>query len=229
MTTKPKTGIATSALEAREIKSPVKKNLPENKSPKITLEQLELCRRRVNNYRQTDAVAALIEHCENEPVMAKLNKVIVNIYALLAFVRQPDAQIAAFMSRNIQDIYTEAFDHFDVPAQERVTLLDDFKTKQTTVEVSLYINNLITEGIEKINNLPETVAMRDSMLAKGLLKTRGPLYNGTDIRERALLYFAALSADEKGKVIAEIESEHSPMLVRLTDKQFEKKRQAMGL
>lgn len=221
--------LPSTAYEVRELKAPKKVTSPSESEPESALTpamQLKLCLKKVNNYRQSAAIIRLIDLCEDEPLTVKMNKVLVNINAMLSFARLDDEKLAGFVTRNIIDLYNEAFDHFNIDKAERIKLLETRNvTTQTTVEVNSFISDLISKNIEKINSLPEVISFRDAMIARNKIADPGPLYTATDIREYAILYYAPLSFEEKTRLHQEIHAEYGMLMTRLTEDQYKKKLQ----
>ena len=188
------------------------------------VEQLELCRRRISNFRQTVALSEIISFCENEPLAAKLNKVSLNIYSMLHFASLPDDVVSEYMSKNLKDLYYDVFDYFHV-SKEEVDLIMESRGSSlpTTVEVNNFIHAVISQNIDRINNLPSSVRLKNDMVARGLMREETPLYSSADIRERAILYFADLPSIEKMRVISSIPMKYGFLLTRLNDKQYAKK------
>ncbi len=191
-------------------------------------EQIDFCRRKISNFRQTTALDTLINLCEKEPLAVKLNKVVLNINALLYFASISDEEMSAYMSRNIKDIYGEAFDYFGLEEDYKSELIEKRGSPHpTTVEVNAFINMVILWNVNRINDLPASQSLKSDLVDRGLMREDTPLYTSADIRERAIIYFATLNAQEKLKAMNEISSRYGFLLTRLNDKQYEKKIESM--
>lgn len=228
--TNKKSGIPVSLLDLKEIKASTPGPLPAKKveDPKLSFENqmraLELCRRKVNNYRQAEGVDRLIEECEEEALVMpkKMKKVAINAYSMLAFARQDDETLAALMITPIDELYRQVFNRFGLPKEEVERLCKGRgDIHQTTVEVNLFINGKIEESIARINNLPSSIQLRDLMIAADKHKYSEPLYSATDIRVRPLFYYGGLPLEDKIRVVNEIDVEYGQMLSKHTDKQHE--------
>lgn len=190
------------------------------------LEMLKMCVKKVNNYRQSDALDTIISLCEREPVPFKMSKVVVNNHAILFFAMLPESELSSFMQRDIKDLYEEAFEFFGLPDAQRARLHEARKASRqtTTVEVNVFISQVISDAVDRINNLAEIKKLTQEMVSRSLIGEGASLYTATDLRERALLYFATLPADQKTKAISEVASKYGTLLTRLTPKQYEEKR-----
>lgn len=194
------------------------------------LEMLNLCRRKVNNYRQSDALDAIIIFCEREPVPFKMNKVVVNNNAILFFAMLSDSELSSFMQRDIKDLYEEAFEYFGLPDAQRDRLHEARKASRqtTTVEINVFIGQVISDAVDRINSLDEIQKLTKEMVSRSLIGEGASLYTATDLRERALLYFATLTAEQKTKAISEVTAKYGTLLTRLTPKQYEEKRRQIA-
>ncbi len=231
-----KRGIPTANLEVMEVKSPSASVLSTKKAeaPKLSYESqkhaLDLCRRKVNNYRQPEVIDRLIEECEKEALgmPKKMKKVAINTYAMLSFGRQSDEALAAFMGVSVDDQFRQVLPRFKIPEAEINQLCESrSEVHQTTVEVNFFVNSKIEESIARINNLPSSIELRDSMVAADKHKPSDPLYNATDIRVRALLYYAGLPIEEKIRVVKEIDVEYGEMLTKHTPAKYEERVQRL--
>lgn len=234
MTTK-KRGLPASALEVKEIKAPAPGALATKKEEDITLslesqmQALQLHRRKVNNYRQSDGIARLIEECEEEALAIpgkKMNKVEINKYAMLAFSELDDEAMSSHMAPavTIEGLYHSVLSRFKVSKEDIDLYIESInETHQTTVEVNLFINNKFEEAIIRANALPCTVDPCNFLRATGKYNKNTPFYNGTDMRVHALFYYGGLPLDEKIRVVAEIDRKYGPMLSKLTEKQYKER------
>lgn len=193
------------------------------------VEQLELCRRRINNFRQTAGLDYVIKLCETEPMAMKINKVSLNINAMLHFAILPDDIVSAFMSKGISEMYTDAFDYFKVPEDIKTELMTARgATFPTTVELNNFLHAKVNANVDRINSLPGSLQFKENMIERGLMRKDQSLYTAADIRERAIFYFAALSTQEKMRAISEINMKYGFLMTRLNDKQYAKKRENLG-
>lgn len=192
-------------------------------------EQLELCRRRINNFRQTAGLVRVIELCESEPMAMKINKVSLNIYAMLHFATLPDLAVSTFMAKGISEMYSEAFDYFKVPEEEKAELISARGASfPTTVELNNFLHAKIAANVDRINNLPESVNEKNRLIDKGLKRNDQDLYSAADIRERAIFFFAEMPTQEKMRAIFEINAKYGFLMTRLNDKQYENKRATLN-
>lgn len=230
-----KRGLSADLMEVKEIKAPApgalvaKKEEDTSLSLESQMQSLELHRRKVNNYRQSDGVARLIDECEEEALAMpgkKMNKVAINQYAMLAFSDLDDEAMSAYMAPavSVDDLYTSVLPRFKVSEAEVKEYCEKRDvTHQTTVEVNLFVNKKIEESIARANALPCTVEMHRSLSAADKVRPNEPFYNATDMRVRALFYYGGLPLDEKIRVVAEIDRKYGPMLSKLTEKQYKER------
>lgn len=228
-----KSGIATSAMEVITLKAPTpgaSKSKASEAKPQLSMEeqmaQLDMCRKKVNNYRQPEALDVLIENAEEEglAIPYKVKKVDLNIYAMIAFSRLGDEEMNKVIATPIKDLYHDAFCRYGVAEEEITRLYEGIEdTKQTTVEVNLFISKLIDDSIARANSLPYVEEIRSKLIDSGKLKENASFYNGTEIRTRALLYYATLPLEEKIKVIGDIHAEFGSKLNRFTGEQYNKR------
>lgn len=191
-------------------------------------EQLELCRRRINNFRQTAGLVRVIELCEAEPMAMKINKVSLNIYAMLHFATIPDLAVSTFMMKGISEMYAEAFDYFKIPEEEKNELIAARGASfPTTVELNNFLQARIAANVDRINNLPGSLKEKANLIERGLKRDDQDLYSAADIRERAIFFFAEMPTQEKMRAIFEINMKYGFLMTRLNDKQYEKKREAL--
>ena len=186
--------------------------------------QLDLCRRRISNFRQSQRLDHVIERCEFEPLAAKINKVSLNIFAMLHFASLSDEMVSDFLSKEIKDAYAEAFDYFRVSEEKRLEVTENTTASlTTTVELNNFIHAIIIQNVDRVNHLPSVVKLKEDMVARGLKRDDMQIYSSADIRERAILYFACLPSIEKMRVITAISINYGFLLTRLNDKQYAKK------
>ncbi len=231
-----KRGLPASSLEVGEIKKPATSYLPAKKAEdsKLSFDSqmyaLDLCRRKVNNYRQPEVIDRLIEACEEEALVMpkKMKKVAINTYAMLAFARLDDQSLATFMDISVDDLFRQVLSRFKISETEIDRLCKERSdVHQTTVEVNFFVNGKTDESIARINNLPSSIELRDSMIAADKHKPSDPLYNATDIRVRALLYYASLPLEDKIRVVREIDVEYGEMLTKYTPQKYEERAQRL--
>lgn len=186
--------------------------------------QLDLCRRRINNFRQSVRLDHVIGLCESEPLAAKINKVTLNIYAMLNFASLSDDVISDFLEKEIKDVYSDVFDYFRVPEETRQAVSENTNASlTTTVELNNFIHAVIAQNVERVNNLPAVVKLKEDMVARGLKRDDMQIYSSADIRERAVLYFADMPSIEKMRIISVTSINYGFLLTRLNDKQYAKK------
>lgn len=227
-----KHGIPSSSLEVRELKAParsVHKARLSALSPDEQLKILDKCRSKVNNYRQGPGVDLIIECCEHEPMVnAKTNKVFINLYSLIALSELEDGQLNEYIGTPLEDAYKAGFANYGYSDKEAEDLFDSRgNLHQTTVEVNSFVNDIVVSLIDRINCLPVTIQDKQVSIKTGKCGKTENYYNATEIRERALFYYAALPVAEKADVINGIIQKYGPMLNRYSNKQYEERVQRL--
>lgn len=225
-----KRGIPSSALEVRELKAPSSKedSKPEaSKQASIDdqIHELNMSRKKVNNYRQPDALEQLIQSGEDEPLgTIKMKKVDLNHFAMLGMAQLSDEKLDALLSTPVEDLYRKAFDYYGYSKKHVDELIDQLhEIKQTTVEVNYYISDVVEKLTDRACAQPSAVSLYKTLTAAQKHDPKKPIFNSTEIRMRALTYFSALSVSEKIDVIRSVKAEHGERLNRLSDPQFKKK------
>jgi hypothetical protein len=185
------------------------------------LDKLELRRRRICNFRQSDALDSIITLCEAERLPVKVSKVIINNTAILGFGMLSDFQITDFMARPIEVLYGAACDYYEVPESRRMELVSSqSRIKPTTVELNNFVHYRFLQLTERVNNLPVVKEVMRLNKEHGLNLQADLLLSPPRIRERAILFFALLSPSDKTLLIENLNRLHGSMLDRLTDKKY---------
>lgn len=190
------------------------------------IDQLNLCRRKVKNIRQTAAMNAVINTCIREPLAIKYTGVILNTHAMLHFASLPDDVISNFMELDIKRVYDRVFIGFGLDYFERESLIEARGSSfPTTVESNGFIELVTNQAIDRINSLPVSEELKAELTKPKPGRNETSYYNYPDIRERAILYFASLSGHERISIINENSIKYGFLLTRLTDSQYNKKLQ----
>ena len=194
-------------------------------------EQLNICRRKIKNYRQTESLNTLIALYVQEPLVVKLNKVNLNINAMLHFASLSDKQLSNFLAIDLKESYEKAFNHFIGYHHEIYSeTLEDLKVDRfrlsdlianrtvpftTTVEVNGFIDMIINDNLERVNGLPASRVLKETLVSHGKISGDSQPYNNTDLRELSILYFVSLSKEDKTAATNAISSKYGFLLNRL--------------
>jgi hypothetical protein len=185
------------------------------------IEQLNLCRKRIKTFRQPEALVQLVTLCVADHLAVKFNRVILNLHAMLHFASLSDEVISDFMAMSRKDAYIRAFTYFGVDQFKIEELLQQSgNASTTTVELNIFLEEVVDANIYRINNLASTRQFNIEMVNRGKQQDDAPLYSATDIRERAILYFAALSSYDKFSAMNDISMKYGFLLTRLNEKQY---------
>lgn len=200
---------------------PIKKQLVEEFKDATPLEQLAMCRRKINNYRQRPALNDIISLCEQKNSPVKINKVVINICALVHFAAIPEDELENFLSTGADDLYVEAFKKFGCDDHIINKLMwEQNAVNPTTIELNNYVNLIVARNIERVNNLPSSQDLKAQLVKKNVKKPDELLYSGAYVRERAILYFALKTPEERFQIVAGINKTLGSLLVRIPDKKY---------
>lgn len=161
---------------------------------------------KIANFRQPVFLSELIEISSSQCVKLplKIHKKSYNRISIAALSVLDDFSLDVFITNHIYDMYDLAFTMCGYSKTKSNELFASRRiTTQTTVDLSGGISALFENLVERIGKLPSSNNLKDLMESADI-NFGDRIFTSTDVRLKAILYFAGLTMNAKETKIKQL-------------------------